>query len=257
MGKFLIIPQLDNISESLALAEKYDLGFEFNDFFMPDVLDDEDRLRTVTERYKSCGLPEYCTMHGDFFDVIIFSEDKRICEISELRIRQSIECALKLGAKGVVFHTNYTPCLTSASYVEKWHSTNFSFWSGILAEYPQINIYMENMFDRKPDMLVRLAESLKDFDNFGICYDYAHASVFGEDVDIWTEAVAPYVKHMHINDNDLKDDLHLAVGDGQIDWDKFRDYYNRYFTECTVLIETSSLENQRRSLEFLHNIGII
>lgn len=257
MSKFLIIPQLKNIDESLELAEEYGFGFEFNDFFYPDVLDSKERVKEIAAEYRSHKLPSLLTCHGDFFDVLVFSGDKLIRNISEMRIRQSIEAALEVGAESVIFHTNHNPFFIAESYVSNWLDCNINFWSGILAEYPQVNIYIENMCDSSPDMLAALAEKLSSFSNFGVCFDYAHASVFGSDIESWVTALAPYVKHMHINDNDLKSDLHLAVGDGKIDWNRFREHYFRYFTNATVLIETSSLENQRRSAEFLSNMGII
>ena len=257
MGNFLIIPQLNNINESLALAEEYGFGFEYNDFFNPDILDDIDALNNIIDRYKRFQLPEITTVHGAFLDVTIFSQDKHIRLVSEKRIHQSIKAAAAIGAKGVVFHTNYTPMINTKSYVNGWIADNTTFWSKTLEEYPNIEIYIENMFDRKPDLIVKLAENLSNFPNFGICYDYAHASVFGDDIDEWTEAVAPYVKHMHINDNDLKDDLHLAVGDGKIDWQKFCNSYNKHFSDCSVLIETSSIERQQRSAEFLRKLALL
>ena len=38
MSKFLIIPKMDHIEETLALCEEYDLGFELNEFMFPKVL---------------------------------------------------------------------------------------------------------------------------------------------------------------------------------------------------------------------------
>ena len=34
-GKWSIIPDYDNLEESVLLAEKYDAAFEYNDFFNP------------------------------------------------------------------------------------------------------------------------------------------------------------------------------------------------------------------------------
>lgn len=257
MSKFLIIPQLKKIDESLKLAEEYRFGFEFNDFFCPDVLDSKERVKEIADSYKAHKLPEPLTCHGDFFDVLVFSSDRLIRETSEMRIRQSIEAALEVGAEAVIFHTNHNPFFTAQSYVDNWLNCNFTFWSRILPEFPEINIYIENMCDSSPDMLAALAEKLSDFPNFGVCFDYAHACVFGSDIERWVTVLAPYVKHLHINDNDLKSDLHLAVGDGKIDWTLFREHYFKYFTEATVLIETSSVENQRRSAEFLSKIRVI
>ena len=105
----MIIPRIDKLDESLALAHEYGFGFEFNDFYSPKVLDDTELTESIIEKYKAAGLPDYCTSHGDFFDVLVFSEDKYIREISRKRIIQSLETALKIGARGVVFHTNHNP----------------------------------------------------------------------------------------------------------------------------------------------------
>lgn len=256
MKQFLIIPDRNRLDESLELAGKYGFGFEYNDFFYPDVLDDTELTDEIIGKYQSCDLPEVCTMHGDFFDVIVFSQDRRIREISEIRIRQSLDTARRLGVTGTVFHTNQNPAFRSESYVSGWLKSNISFWGRILPEYSDMNIYIENMCDSSPDMLGALARELSVFDNFGVCLDYAHAEVFGGGADSWVEQLAPYTKHMHINDNDLKEDLHLAVGDGRIDWERFRGHLDS-FGDITVLIETSDLENQRRSAEYLTRTGIL
>ena len=63
------------------------------------------------------------------------------------------------------------------------------------------------------------------------------------------------MKHVHINDNDLHSDLHLAVGEGMIDWDGFMLNCEKYFKDCTILIETNGAKKQRASIEFLKRYG--
>ena len=257
MSRFLIIPKLDELDKSLAIAQDYGLGFEYNDFFIPDVMDNKALCDELISRYKGHELPDCCTMHGAFFDILVFSEDRRIREISEQRIRESLELARKIGAKGVVFHTNHTPLLTADFYIKNWQSKNEAFWRKILPEYPDLDIYMENMFDSSPDMLKALSESLSDQPNFGVCLDYAHAVIYGSDIDGWVTELSSYVRHLHINDNDLKNDLHLAVGEGKMDWRRFKEHYDSSLSKAkTALIETSSPERQRRSAEYLTKLGI-
>ena len=257
MNKFLIIPILKEIEKSIALAEKYNLGFEFNDFFHPAVLCDEKRCNELIARYKKLKLPDFLTSHGDFFDVTVFSEDPEIRRISDIRIRQSVNVARELGAKAVVFHGNHNPFLKGREYLNHWLSLNEEYWSGIISENPDINFYIENMFDESPDLLAELSERLCRFENYGVCYDYAHASISKTPVGIWTEKLAPYVKHIHINDNDLTEDSHFAVGDGKIDWEVFKNVLKEKFPDASVLIETSTIERQEKSIEFLLNSGII
>lgn len=133
---------------------------------------------------------------------------------------------------------------------------NAVYWSEKLLKYPDIQIYMENMFDDTPELLAGLAEELKGYKNFGACFDYAHAHVFGnpDEIGLWVQTLAPYVKHLHINDNDFGQDLHLSVGDGKIDWKMFKNYYENYFPEATVLIEVNGMEKIRKSLDFLESL---
>lgn len=257
MSNFLIIPDFDNINESIMLAEKYNLGFEYNDFFTPNILDDETTLDTHINAYKNKSLPNYCTMHGDFFDVLVFSDDRLIRKISEKRVYQSMEVAKRLGAKGVVFHTNHTSFIKTDIYCDNFIERNYLFWKRVCYDFPDIDIYMENMFDTEPELLARLAKSLSNINNFGVCLDYAHASAFGENMPHWIELLSPYIKHLHINDNDLKDDLHLAVGTGSINWLEFKKYYEQYFTDCSILIEVNGIEKQKKSIEYLQKIEIL
>ena len=257
MKRILIIPKLKELSESLSLAEEYGAGFEYNDFFMPDVLDDAALCEETARKYLAEKLPEYCTLHGAFFDVIPFSVDKKIREVSHLRIEQSIAAAKRIGARAVVFHTNYNPFLNTSGYIANWTDQNEEYWSGVFEEHPDIGIYFENMFDTSPDILAGLAQRLCRYENFGICFDYAHAAITDVPHEVWAKTLGKYVKHMHINDNDLKSDLHLAIGDGKIDFGEFYELYEKYLSGASVLIETSSTDNQRRSLERFRSDGFI
>ncbi len=254
MTDYLIIPEKDRLTESLKLAQTYGLGFEYNDFFHPNILSDTVGTEAVLQLYRNVKLPAYTTMHGAFFDVTIHSEDKEIRRISEQRMSESMEIAKRLGVKAVIFHTNLNPFLTSESYRCNWLETNVSYLSELSIRYPDINIYMENMFDKTPDDLMKLAKRMEHTPNFGICLDYAHAFLSSTPLEEWVHTLAPYIRHVHINDNDGVEDLHLALGDGIIDWDMFFNYKESYFPKATVLIETSSLKAQERSLQFLKGL---
>lgn len=254
LNRVLIIPDKENIDESLKICREYHCGFEYNDFFLPAVLDDKALLRKTIDFYKRLdGRPDYCTSHGAFFDVTIFSEDARIREVSDYRVEQSLDIAQELGAQAVVFHTNYIPNFNLEGYRQSFVSRNVEYWLKKLERYPDLSIYMENMYDMDWTLLAKLAEELRSNRRFGVCMDYAHAHVFGDasDIDGWVKGLSSYVRHLHINDNDYKSDLHLALGEGRIDWRRFADYYETYFSDASVLIETRKLENIRRSLEFI------
>lgn len=257
MKQILMIPNLRELPDAARLAEAYSLGFEFNDFFAPAVLDDPQEQQRILSAYEQAKLPAVRTLHGAFFDVIPFSPDRRIREIAVLRIEQSIEVAHRAGAQVVVFHTNYNPQLNTPSYLELWLRENTVFWSGILENHPEISIYLENMFDTSPELLAQLSETLSRYPNYGVCLDYAHAALSPTPPALWAERLGKYVKHIHLNDNDLKSDLHLAWGDGKIDRSGFYDCYARWLGGASVLIEVSGLERTRRSLAVLAAEGFL
>lgn len=248
MKKILVIPDIENIEKSLSLANEYNLGFEYNDFFTSDVLDDELKKNEIIKKYKSQKLPEYTTNHGAFIDVLPFSADVKIKEVACNRIKQSIDVSRKIGATSVVFHLNYNPLLKVESYVDDFVEKSVDIWQQILKENSDINIYIENMFEQSPDVIKAIAKGLCENKNFGICLDWAHATLSKTSPELWAEELRDYVKHIHINDNNLDFDSHLAWGDGKLNRNLFYNCYNEYFGDATVLIETTDIDNQRKSL---------
>jgi len=252
MKNLYIIPDKDKIEDSLAISRKYGAYFEYNDFFEPSVLDDEKKKEELISFYKQLDRDRSMdTLHGAFYDVTIHSSDSKIREISELRIRQSMEIAQKLELRGVIFHTNIIPNFKVKFYLDGWVEQNTRFYKKILHEYPGIFVFMENMFDFDPEVLVLLAERMKDEKYFGLCIDYAHAAISPMPADEWIRKTAPYIKHMHINDNDLKVDLHQAIGNGKIDYIEYNELLKKYGVDASVLVEVRGIQEQLVSLEYM------
>lgn len=257
MKSLYVIPDRDRIEESLEISRKYGAHFEYNDFFLPSVLEDEEQKEELIRFYKGLGRDmSLDTMHGAFLDVTVHSSDPRIREVSELRVRQSMEIAKKMGLRGVVFHTNIIANFKDAAYMDGWVESNMRFFKQILMEYPGIYVYMENMFDLDPEVLLHLVHKMKDETYFGVCLDYAHASISQTAAEDWIESLAPYIKHMHINDNDLSIDLHQAIGKGKMDYEKYTFLMKKYGVEKSVLLEVRKIEDQIASLNYMKEKAI-
>ena len=254
MGRFMIVSRLKKLQEYIEIAKEYDVSFEINDFYEPEILDDEDRQRAVIEAYHKNGIPAESTLHGAFCDIVVFSHDERIREISKMRMEQSIQFAKALGLQGVIFHTNYNPDIKTEEYTKHFIDVTADYLTTLLERNPDINIFIENMFDKTPYALKELSQRLDKYENYGVCLDWSHGILYGSGIREWVECLKPYVKHIHINDNDFESDLHLPVGSGKIDWNQFWEYYNTYFSHCSVLIETNEPDNQRKSLEFIKTL---
>lgn len=252
-----LIPDMEHIDESLRLAKQYHARFEYNDFFLPKVYLDEAEVEKRIYLYQSLERDRSKdTLHGAFLDVTIHSQDAQMREISRARVRQSLEIARRLGVRGVVFHANLIAGYYDESYLNGWFEASVEFFKEMLMAFPKLEIYVENMFESRPDELKRLAEAMKDEPRFGLCLDYAHATVFGKDVSHWVNELAPYIKHLHVNDNDLEGDRHWAVGDGQINWMNFSDILRKNNVDASMLLEVRGNGNWKKSVEYMEEHAI-
>ncbi len=257
MSKLYIIPDAIHIEDSLSLAEQYGAHFEYNDFYLPDVYHDTARVDALIDLYTALPRDRSLdTMHGAFLDVTVHSADPEIRAISDKRIRQSMDIAKRLGVCAVIFHTNLIANFKTQSYVDGWVSKNAEYWRTLSAEYPDVMIYVENMFDSDPIPMLTLMEALSDVPGVRACFDFAHAAVFGKDVSAWMDALLPYTAHVHVNDNDAVSDLHLPLGDGVLDLALLDRAISLSGIQPGILIETAGVAAQEKSIRYLKQHGI-
>ncbi len=259
MKSLYCIPSLDQIDQFVDFSKKYNAGFEYNDFFLPSVLDQPEKVQQIIDTYLALDRDRSeDTLHGVFLDICINSSDDLVYKASDLRIHQSMDIAMKLGVKAVIFHTNHIPNFRLQSYRESWLNRNISYWKALLAEYPKLCIYMENMFDEEPDLLCQLAEALKDEPRFGVCLDFAHAYISQTPLKEWCHVLSPYVKHLHINDNDKKEDTHQPVGSCTLPWEIYSNHINSCPVNArpTVLIEVRGYDDLIASVNCMKEHGL-
>lgn len=247
-----IIPEYENIEKSLELAKKYNAAFEYNDFFKPQVFEDEDILEERIQFYLGLNRDRSRdTLHGSFLDLCIASQDSTIREYSIERIAKSMEIGDRLGVRGVVFHTGLIGGLTVEYYINGWVDAAAKVFGALAKQYPHMMIYLENSFEFSPDAFLRLMNKVKDVPNIKVCLDYGHAALTYTGLDEWVEKLEPYIAHMHVNDNDLKTDLHMAPGEGKIDFAKFKELMTKYDVNVPILLEVSGFERQEKALAYM------
>lgn len=123
---------------------------------------------------------------------------------------------------------------------------NEKFYTKLLKDYPDLWIYMENMFDEEPDSLAVLAERMQG-QRFAVTLDIAHAHISKTPVQIWHDRLSPYIMHYHLNDNGGKVDEHKPAGEGNIDW---KNIFPMLKKDATKLIEVRTLEDYAKSKEY-------
>lgn len=108
----------------------------------------------------------------------------RSARFQNFSMRQSMEIAQELSVKGVVFHTNWNPMLSNIVYDDQVVDGTCTFVRKLLEAYPEIQIYMENMFDSDPVILQKISDS----------YAYILISEY-----VWTMA------HAHLSDTPIEE----------------------------------------------------
>lgn len=254
MRKLYCIPKPEQLDQFVAFSKEYDAAFEYNDFFLPIVLDQPNQVENLIKQYTSLDRDRSMdTLHGVFLDICVNSDDPEIYKISNQRVHQSMDIGKRLGVSAVIFHTNHIPNFRLKSYREGWLRRNQKYWTELLHEYPDMNIYLENMFDDEPDLLCRLAEAMQDEPRFGVCYDVAHAFISCTPLKEWNQSLLPFTRHLHINDNHKTEDTHNPVGSASLPWQQYQDFVGSISEEQkpSVLIEVRSYEELMESVRYM------
>lgn len=253
--RYYIIPNLNELNKYLELSKQYDLGFEYNEFYVPSLLDDSKKLDEAVEAYYDLKR-KGDTLHGVFLDIVLDSQDPWMKEASIVRVRSSLDIARTLNCKGVVFHTNYITWMKDSTYRNRWVEENAKVYLDLIEEYKDLEIYIENMFDLDPYLLKELVKRI-NHERIGVCLDVAHASISNIPLEVWFKELGPYIKHLHINDNDKIMDLHEELGKGLIDYDEAFQFMNKLDKNVSVLIEIKDYNKTINSINYLKQKGYL
>ncbi len=247
-----IIPDYTRLDRSLALAERYGAAFEYNDFFLPAVYTDPAEVARRMDAYRA--LPRdrtRDTLHGVFFDIAFGSADRHIRAYSRELVEGSVAAAAALEIRGAVFHTGLLPGLDYGDYRTAWLDAAEAVFRPLAERYPTVDIYMENTFERSPALFSLLMERMADVPNFALALDYAHAALTPTPVSEWVAALAPHIRHSHLNDNDLLHDLHAVPGEGKLELASFLATAERHGVDVPILLELTGTARQERALDYM------
>jgi sugar phosphate isomerase/epimerase len=103
-----------------------------------------------------------------------------------------------------------------------------------------------------------MAELLRDLDapNVGMCLDVGHWMSFGEgskkkNLRHWIDCLAPWLKHLHLHDNDGSSDHHAGMGKGEFPWPDFFSLLDEYGLRPGFTLEPHTVESFNDSREFI------
>ena len=159
------------------------------------------------------------TLHGPFIDLSAGSTDPAIKAVTRSRFEQLFKLVPVFKPRAVVCHAGYD-WKRYGYFREEWIESSLDTWSwlaGSLVEQGS-RLMLENVYEDDPGDIRNILERLKS-QNVGFCLDAGHLFAFGQsELKPWLEGLGSYIGQLHLHDNHGRDDEHLPLGHGQIDF---------------------------------------
>jgi sugar phosphate isomerase/epimerase len=193
------------------------------------------------------------SVHAPFADINIASPSKCILKAMLKRLEKSIKFTSEIEALVWVFHPGLKTGI-SMFYPEVDWFQNCKTAKALydIAEEYGVEIAIENVPEPYP-FLMKNVEHFRRFYNdvneeIGIALDVGHANLNGQ-VELFLKTFPEKIVHIHAHDNGGKDDEHLGVGRGTVNWDRFAELLRQVSYNKIVVVE--SVEHVQESVEKL------
>jgi sugar phosphate isomerase/epimerase len=196
------------------------------------------------------------TLHGPFMDLSPGSPDPKVREVAKGRFKQMLQLVPFFRPKTVVCHTGYDEKRYSHMR-DEWVDNSLELWSWLLERLrvEGVPLMLENVYEHNPDEIRILLENLGK-QGAGFCLDPGHLAVFGRaSLDAWVESLGPYLRQLNLHDNRGRQDEHLALGRGRINYGKFFNKLAAIRNEPPIItLEPHKEEALWPSVEYLEKI---
>lgn len=192
------------------------------------------------------------SLHGPFYDLVPGGMDKKLLKASRDRLRQTFDLIPVFEPISMVCHSGYD----RKRYHEvqnEWLETALETWKPLAKDLENsgTSLVIENVYEKTPRMLLGLIKGLKT-EKVGFCFDTGHMNVFSETkTEGWLKALGPFLRQLHLHDNDGIWDDHRAIGTGNIDFEVLFKYVEENDLKPVITLEAHQEEWIWQSLEAL------
>ena len=138
----------------------------------------------------------------------------------------NLEIGRELGVKYIDFHANYLPLVDHPSYLPGWVERQVAFWTPMAeqAEKYGIVLLLENMWEPDPAIINSILDRIRS-PYLKACLDVGHAALYSRlPLSAWIKALGENLVYTHLHNNHGDTDVHLAFGDGVIDFPETAGY---------------------------------
>ena len=231
-------------SDAPLFAREYGFGLEIAEYCTAWNIDRRFKLTDSRVQESLQGVSR-SILHAPSNELFPCAIDEKARELAAYRYRQAIDLAKRYGSKKVVIHGGYHPWM----YYPVWYvGQSVSFWKDFLKEDPGIEIVLENVLETQPDLILEILEGVDD-PRLRMCFDVGHINAYSYiPIMDWLETCAPWIGHIHVNNNDGREDLHQGLQDGIIPMKELLQRIESLCPEATITLEMTQTKS---SLEWL------
>jgi sugar phosphate isomerase/epimerase len=163
------------------------------------------------------------SVHAPFTDVNLSADDSHVRDAILERLETSIRWASELG-EALVFHPGNSTAVERVSPGSAW-DINLQSVRRLLryAEECGVKALIENVPEPFPYVMKSVEHFARFFEEIGVeagmVLDVAHANLRSEALE-FIRRFGDRIEHVHVSDNDGESDVHLRIGEGNIDWEE-------------------------------------
>jgi len=198
------------------------------------------------------------SIHAPICDINIASVNERVREASVEEMLRTMEHANRMGISTVTVHPGiYSMVLHGVKHLSTEYAKDSLAEIEKGAEEYGVTVAVENMpsfaimMGQTPGELLDLIEGT----DLKICFDIGHANTMGM-IDECIDAFGERIANIHIHDNIGKNDDHMTIGDGAIDFvrvlSRLKGYKGNYIIESrsmeSAIVSKGRLEDIMRKL---------
>lgn len=249
------------VEDAVALCGKLGLSFlELNTNFplhQPHLLD-ADKLNQLAQQ------------HGIFYTIHL-NDEMAVAEFNPAvsggyrqAVLDTIDLAKRIGVKKMNMHLSDGAKYTMPDRIVYFYG---AYQQTYLAQMEQfrdvceaaigdsgIQICIENTNGFRDYQLAAL-EVLLESPVFGLTMDIGHNYCAGNVDEEWILSRRNRLHHMHVHDARNQKNDHLALGEGELDVNKFLDLAQN--CDCTVVLETKTIAGLQKSVQWVKNAGFM
>ena len=231
---------------SIENIREYEIGMEINHTCISEDLDiekREDLIYRIKSDIEKSGAKKL-VIHGPFTEIHPAAIDYKVRELGMKRLNDAYEVAKEFGIKKMVVHTGWIPFIYFKEYqAEKGKE----FWEKFMEDKPgDFEIAIENVLEDEPYMISDMMEKIRD-ERIKLCLDIGHANAMTNkdySMEDWIKVLSPWISHLHIHNNNGKEDSHSPLNDGTMNMEEIFEYIEKYIDDyATITIEAKDSES--------------